>query len=87
MKIEFEEDRNNGYLIYFAISKREIWKGKVHDELMWAEILPIITTFKLTWEDDYYNPIIVDTMEQAKEHIMKNFSKHTPHINGASYNI
>lgn len=95
MKIEFEEDRSNGYLMYFAISKMEIWKGKVHDELIWAELTPGMYEkddkqfdgIEVVWEDDYYNPTIVNTMEQAKEHIMKNFYKHTPHINGASYNI
>lgn len=87
MKIEFEKDSTSS--IYFAVSKMEVWKGKVHDELMWAEITPDANnnTFTVVWEDDYYNPLTANTLDEAKDHIRKNFSKHKPHINGASYNI
>lgn len=105
MKINFVEDRTNGYLIYFAISQLEVWRGRFYDELMWAEIvqgLPIIqasippkTTFQPTngnggifrvnWEDNFYDPLYFDTLEEAKNHILQNFSKHTPYINGGDY--
>lgn len=89
MKIEFEEDRSNGYLIYFAISRMEIWKGKVHDELMWGELIPVSksSNIQVIWEDDFYNPLTFNTLEGAKDYLIKNHSHHTPYINGKSYKI
>lgn len=40
MKIEFVESVENRYLEYYAISKLEVYKGKLYDELFWAEITP-----------------------------------------------
>jgi hypothetical protein len=98
MTIKFVEGRENGYLEYFAISQLEKYKGKVYDELMWAEITPGIIAMKrraigitpsmpeeafiVIWEDDWQNKLVFTTLEEAKQHIIKNFHKHVPHNNG-----
>lgn len=88
MEIKFEEDKTNGYLMYFAISTLQVYKGKIHEELMWCEITPMshMNTVKIVWEDDFYKPEYFDTLELAKAHIIKYWHRHSPYVNGAIYN-
>jgi hypothetical protein len=89
MTIKFEEGRENGYLEYFAVSYLEKYKGKTHDELLWAEITPTDKKhpehFKVIWEDDWQKPIYCTSLEEAKSVVLNNWSKHTPHNNGRVY--
>jgi hypothetical protein len=88
MKIIFEKDSRNGYEEFFAISQMEIWKGKVYDELMWAEIRLVVTRlFRVVWEDAWQAPEFKTTLDEAKAFILQNYAKHTPHINGAAFSI
>lgn len=40
MTFLFIPDKTNGYLIHFAITQNEIFKGKLYDEMFFAEIIP-----------------------------------------------
>jgi hypothetical protein len=91
MKILFIESQENGYLEYYAISQMEVYKGKLHDELFWAELRPDVlgmigdkdcVKVQLTWEDDFYNKLYFDTLDEAKKHVNDNWFKHSPHVNG-----
>jgi hypothetical protein len=84
MKIEFEKERGE----FFAVAKNAIWNGKVHEELLFAEIVPIgVHTFKLLWEDSYSNPEFFNDLESAKKSVINNYSKHIPFNNGSVYEI
>lgn len=89
MKITFEEGRDNGYLEYFAISTLEVWKGKAHDELMWAELKPNegFAPCTVRWEDDWKTIHSFESLDAAKDHVLKNWQKHSPHVNGMTFEI
>lgn len=88
MKITFEKSTDNGYEEFFAISQLEIYKGKAHDELLWAEIRQVgDKRWRLTWEDSWQKPVFVESLIEAKEHVIKEHHKHTPHINGTTFDI
>lgn len=92
MKISFEIDKTNGFTMYSAISQLVKYKGKVRDELLWATIqVPSPeypnTKHSVTWEDEWnlklFRPF--DTIEQAKEYVLNNYSTHEPVIMGPSW--
>lgn len=88
MTINFVEDSTNGYIEYYAISELEVYKGKAHDELLWAEIRQVgLKTFRVIWEDAWQEPHFFSSLQEAKDHIIKMYSKHHPHINGTTFNI
>ncbi len=70
--------------IYFALAQFELYKGKWCDELFYAEISP---DFKVTWQDDWKNPVKFETLSQAQTYIRENYLKHTPHVNGRTYEV
>lgn len=71
----------------FAIAKNEVFKGRVHDELMYAEIVKTENVFTLFWEDDYKKKYQFSTEELAKAFILREYDRHFPHPNGSSYDI
>ncbi len=85
-KFQWIEDKTNGYLIIFAIVQNEVWKGKVHEELMFAEIIPGVASMKdchqIKWEDDFFNAVITTSLSEAKKHVLDNYKNHIPHSNG-----
>lgn len=88
MTIRFEESTDNGYIEYYAISQLEIWRGKAHDELLWAEIRQTgPKEFRVVWEDDWQHPVFVESLAAAKQHILSTYSEHEPHINGTTFDI
>lgn len=85
MTLTFAEDRSNNYLIYFAIAQNEVYRGKIAEELMFAELVPGEDGVKVVWEDDFYHPVILNTLEEAKRFVLNHYYKHTPHVNGSLY--
>jgi hypothetical protein len=85
MKITFEQEGNS----IFAVAQNVKYKGKMCDELLYCEIWLGTLPFSvgIRWEDDYNKPVNADTIEEAKQHILDNYSSHKPHINGKSYDI
>ena len=81
-EIKFVEDRTNGYLILFAIVELALFRGKIHDELMFAEIFE---DHSVRWEDKYMEPVPCTSLKEAKEHVLKNYHSHEPHSNGGTY--
>jgi hypothetical protein len=82
MKIEFVKDSD---LLWCAISTDEVYKGKVCSELFWAEIEVYSDHFIVVYEDSYREKHKFNTMEDAQQSILLEYRKHTPHINGATY--
>lgn len=82
-KIDFIEDGN----IVYAVSQKTLYKGKMYDELMWAEIEQGKDTVFVRWEDDFMKRHPFLNIDLAKAFITNNTVFHSPHINGASYNL
>jgi hypothetical protein len=91
MKITFEQEGNS----IFAVSQNVKYKGKMCDELMFAEIkeqkgdtvLGSLPFFMVHWEDSYSDGVYFPFEWQAKQYVLDNYSSHKPHINGKSYEI
>lgn len=64
-----------------------VWKGMLVDELYWADISKALGNFMVRWNDDYRNPVHCDSEESAKQHVIDNYLRHTPHINGRQYEL
>lgn len=81
MTITFEQDKD----IVYAISLNQILDEYVYEELMWAEItLPKTPQggYGVFWEDNYHYTHWFDSLENAKAHVLANWSIHKPHVNG-----
>lgn len=87
----------------FAVEQNVEKNGKFYDEIFWAEIQPskdipllqlgIIPEeldkyhYCVTWQDDWKNKNLFETVEEAKDFVLRNFTKHTGFINGGEYNL
>lgn len=89
MTIKFEgPDETNGYQEWYAVSQLEVWKGKAHDELLWAEIRMLTENrWRVVWEDSWQDHSFFNSFHEAKDYVARNYSTHRPHINGTSFNI
>lgn len=74
MTIIFEPEEDTLY----AVAYDEILKGYLHQELMYAEIDPALGGFMVRFEDSYSDPHHCSTLEEAKEFVLKNYSRHNP---------
>lgn len=84
MNIKFVKDSES----WFAISENAVWGGLRYDELLWAEIHPIgINVWQVRFEDDYNNPVIKNTLGEAKEFVLREYTKHKPFCNSKGYEI
>lgn len=83
MTIEFIKEDNT----IFAISTNVLYRSRVYDELMWAEIDYHGTSVTLRWEDDYMKKIMCASVESAKKKVEEEHMTHKPHYNGASYEV
>lgn len=84
MKILFEKEGDS----YFAIAQKQVYNGKVYDELLWAELQPQPDgQVKVTWEDDYFNPSFYPDMVAAKSAVIAEHGSHKPFVNGRSYDV
>lgn len=83
MKIEFDED---GGIIY-ALSHNVMYQGALHEELMWAEIVQFDEGFEIRFESDYLTPIVKPTLDEAKDHIRKNYKSYRAQSNGIKFEI
>ena len=68
----------------FAIEQNIVKNGKFYDELFYAEITDFNTVI---WQDNWKEILEFKTLEEAKQHILDNYTKHTPHKNGGEYDI
>jgi hypothetical protein len=83
MKIIFVQE--NKELI--ALSLNEILNGFHNEEMHWATISGKHKKFFLRWEDNYSNQLVFPTLEDAKAHVLVNYERHTPLINGKSVEV
>ncbi|HYG02042.1 MAG TPA: hypothetical protein VD927_06320 [Chryseosolibacter sp.] len=84
MNIRFTKEPDG---IYCAIAEKEVYKGVVCEELLFAEITPTPGGFEVRWEDDYGNPSSHKTLDDAKQYIILEQHKHSPHINGKTWTV
>ena len=77
----FEEENDT----IFAIEQNVFYKGKYHDELMWAEIKKVGAYWELRWEDSYQEFRSFNLLEHAKHYVLVHKHEHSPHVNGYSY--
>jgi hypothetical protein len=78
MKIDFIEEGNS----IFAVSQNVEKNGKFYDELLWAEIIWVKEGIFIIWQDDWQNRIYSESRYKAMDYIRKEYSKHTPIVNG-----
>jgi len=83
MTIEYIKEDSTIY----AISTDCEYKKRIYQELMWAEIDQENGKVILRWEDDFMKKIECESVSQAKTIIQNDHMLHTPHVNGASYEI
>lgn len=82
MTIAYTKDANT----IFAISQDCVYKRKLYDELLWAEI-DEVNGVVLRWEDRYMNKIICETVAEAQRIVETDYLQHTPHINGPRHEL
>lgn len=83
MKLKFEQEGNSHYAIAFE----EVYNRQVCDELWFADIDLKDSGFIIRWQDNYSNKIPSNSLIEAKELILREFSKHTPQIVGNRYDL
>ncbi len=84
MNIEFVKETNE----WFGLCRNTVWNGLMYDELLYCEIIPIgYNTYQVRWEDNWNNPVIKNTLEEAEEYVRKEFIKHIPFLNSVGYEI
>lgn len=83
MKIEFITEHN----ITYAVAFKEVWQGRVHEELLFAEIESRHGKVFLRWESQWGDVIEFRDLESAKLYTLNNYYKFNPISNGLSYEI
>ena len=83
MRIKYVED---GSIIH-AISQDVIYDDHVCEELMWAEIHTSQEMVEVKWQDNFLQPILFDSVTQAKYSIEDEYEIHTPYYNGARHKV
>lgn len=69
----------------FAVAENQRYKGKMHEELMYAEITPLGDGFQVKWNDDFFTPHLHLTYADAQQYIKENHSQHEPISNGKEW--
>lgn len=62
----------------FAVAYNEIVGEYLHEEFLIAEIDPALGAVMVRYESDWNNPIHCDSVDQAKQEIIKNHYKYKP---------
>jgi len=84
MTILFEQEGES----IFAIAKNEVYRKRVHDELLYAEIkIKAPHLFVVAYEDSYPKEVNFSNLDGAKAEILRNWSSHKPYSNGSNYEI
>jgi hypothetical protein len=81
MNIVFETEGTT----VFAVSYNSIINGYCHTELLHAEIDPALGGVMVRFESAWQNPIFCETLEQAKELVLKEYYKFKPSSVGRNY--
>lgn len=84
MTVEFNKEPD---FTLSALSFNVVWKGKYTEELYWADISKALGSFMVRWNDRYDQPVHCDSEDLAKQHVIENYMKHCPHINGRQYEL
>lgn len=66
----------------YAIAQAQKYKGKVHEELMYAEIEPYNTGCAVRWCDDFFHPEPFSSVEEAQSYVNEYYNRHIPQNNG-----
>lgn len=66
-----------------AISLDAVYEGALHTELYWADL----NDTEVRWQDDYSNPVKFNSVPEAKNYVLSNYSRHKPISNGSRYQL
>jgi hypothetical protein len=83
MRIRFEQEGTT----WFAISQDVEFEGYLYQELIWAEIDQALGGVMIRFESDYNNPIHVENIPAAREHVINNYFRYRPTQNGPKYKL
>ena len=78
MTIRFEPGDGS----YYAVVQNDFWRGRLYEELLFAEVKPKGDNYVVVWEDAWNKPELFEDFMAAKDYIIKNFKNHIPHVNG-----
>lgn len=81
MKIKFIEEGDS----VFAEAYGEVIAGYYHEILLIAEINPRLGAYEVRFESAWSDPIHCDSLEQAKELIIRTHKKYKPSSLGRNY--
>jgi hypothetical protein len=70
-----------------AICNNVEYNGQMCDELLYASIDKTSKGYCVRWEDSYSERHDFDTLEDAQQLILLSYFKHTPHVNGNTYDL
>jgi hypothetical protein len=81
MTIQFIEEGNSVFAEAYDVIREGYW----HDHLLIAEVNPRLGAFEVRFESAWNEPIHCDTLEAAKELIIKTHHKYRPSSLGRNY--
>ena len=81
MKIEWETEGTT----IFALAFNEIIDGYMHDTLLIAEVDKGLGDYMVRFESAWNDPIHCETLEQAKELILRNYKQYKATSLGRNY--
>ncbi len=85
MRLIFDNDPETGE--YYAVAENVVYNDQLVDSLWFADIIPVDNGYIMFWQEKISNKIPFDTLELAKEYILKEYSMHVPAIVGNRYPI
>jgi hypothetical protein len=71
----------------YAVLQNEVYKGKMCEEVMFAEIDKVQGGFKVIWEDSHKEPHLFQELADAKQYVMLEYPKHNGFINGKTWEV
>jgi hypothetical protein len=83
MKLTFPKDSEG----WAAVANNAIYDGKMCDELLFASINKTPKGFEVVWEDNFKDRDYFNELANAQQFILLSYHKHTPFVNGCTYEI
>jgi hypothetical protein len=72
---------------YSGILKNQVYQGMMHEELYYCDIDKAVKGYTVRWQDDYSNGVDFAELGDAKQYVVLEYYKHTPHSNGTKWEI
>lgn len=81
MKIFFEKADDTLYGVSYNLRIGDY----IHAEVLWCEISEGLGAVKIVWTDDFSKPEFLNSIEDAKHHVLTNAKLHKPHSQSTNH--